>query len=78
MIFDFSSKAYQAFSVEIDSLVLVMKTINKKKNFKEKANQRFQTLKINECNALVNVKNINNLSIVSYKVNICDKEIIKL
>ena len=78
MIFDLSSKAYQVFSVEIDSLVLVMKTINKKKNFKEKANQRFQTFKINECNALVNIKNINNLSIVSYKVNICDKKIIKL
>ena len=78
MIFDLSSKAYQVFSVEIDSLVLVMKTINKKKNFKEIANQRFQTFKINECNALVNIKNINNLSIVSYKVNICDKKIIKL
>lgn len=73
-----SSNANQKFSVEIDSLVLVMKTHNNRQTSTEKANQRYDSSKINECNAVVSIRNINNLSIVSYKVNICDKEIIKL
>jgi hypothetical protein len=77
-IFDLSSKANQFFSVEIDSIVLVMNTFDDRKTPKEKANQRYNSLKINECNAVISVKNIINLSVVSYKVNICDKEIIKL
>ena len=55
-----------------------MKTFGNKKTPEEKANQRYDSLKINECNAVVSVKNINNLSIVSFKVNICDNEIIRL
>ena len=55
-----------------------MKTFDNTKTPKEKANQRFYSLKINECNALVSVKNINNLSNAYYQVNVCDKEIIKL
>ena len=55
-----------------------MKTYDNRKTPKEKANQRYNSTKINECNVVVSVRNINNLSLVSYKVNICDKEIIKL
>jgi len=55
-----------------------MKTFDIRKTLKEKENQRYDSLKINECNAVVSVENINNLSIISYKVNICNKEIIKL
>lgn len=55
-----------------------MKTYDNRKTPKEKANQRYNSTKINECDVVVSVRNINNLSLVSYKVNICDKEIIKL
>ena len=55
-----------------------MKTFDNRKTQEERENQRYDSLKINECNAVVSVENINNLSIVSYKVNICDKNIIKL
>jgi len=54
-----------------------MKKFDDRKAFKEKVNQRYDSLKINECNALVSVENINSRSIISYKVNICDKDIIK-
>ena len=72
------SKANQIFSVEIDSILLVMNTFDNRKTSKEKANQRYHSLRIDECNAVISVKNINKHSVVSYKVNICDKEIIKL
>ena len=55
-----------------------MKTFDNRKTPKEKTNLRYDSLKINECNAVVSVENIYNLSIDSYKVNICDKYIIKL
>ena len=73
-----SSKANQIFSVEIDSILLVMNTFDNRKTSKEKENQRYDSLRIDECNAVISVKNINKNSVVSYKVNICDKEIIKL
>ncbi len=55
-----------------------MNTFDNKKTSKEKANQRYDSLRIDECNAVISVKNINKNSVISYKVNICDKEIIKL
>lgn len=73
-----SSKANQIFSVEIDSILLVMNTFDNRKTSKEKENQRYSSLRIDECNAVISVENINKSSVVSYKVNICDKEIIKL
>ena len=73
-----SSKANQIFSVEIDSILLVMNTFDNRKTSKEKANQRYHSSRIDECNAVISVKNIKKQLVVSYKVNICDKEIIKL
>ena len=55
-----------------------MNTFDNRKTSKEKANQRYHSSRIDECNAVISVKNINKHSIVSYKVNICDKEVIKL
>ena len=73
-----SSKANQIFSVEIDSILLVMNTFDNRKTSKEKENLSYSSLRIDECNAVISVENINKSSVVSYKVNICDKEIIKL
>ena len=55
-----------------------MNTFDNRKTSREKANQRYDSLRIDQCNAVISVKNINKLSIVSYKVNICESEIIKL
>ena len=55
-----------------------MNTFDNRRTPNEKANQRYQSLRVDKCNAVIIVENINNLSLVSYKVNICNKEIIKL
>ena len=43
-----SSKANQIFSVEIDSILLVMNTFDNRKTSKEKANQRYYSSRIDE------------------------------
>ena len=86
LIIPIGTKANEIFSVEIEALTLVMEQYKEKKEAKIELDVKdnkpsYMALKQDECNATVEIKEKTGLEIVSiqsFDVNVCKKEIYKI